>query len=70
MTDQAKKLYLSKKLKKLRDHHDLTQQEVAESAGIYTNHYARIERGEIMPKYETLKALAKVYGLKTDDLQP
>ena len=70
MSDDATKAYLSKKLKKLRDEHGLTQAHAAERAGIYFNHYARIERGEIMPTYETLQKLAKAYGVKPTDLVP
>ena len=50
-------------MKKIRLAKRMTQEEVAEKARITTNHYARVERGEVSPSIETLAALVK--GLKT-----
>lgn len=52
-----------KKLRKARKDLGLTQEEVAKKVGIITNHYARIERGEVKPSYDTLKATFKVLKL-------
>ena len=54
---------VAKNLKKARLARQMTQAEVAESADITPNHYARIERGESIPGVVTLGALLK--GLKT-----
>ena len=51
-------------LKKSRKKLNLTQAEVATKAGIITNSYARIERGDAKPSFDTLKAICKV--LKID----
>lgn len=70
MSEEATKAYLSKKLSKLREENGYTQTHAAKKAGIYFNHYARIERGEIMPKYNTIQKLAKAFGVKPSDLLP
>ena len=54
---------VAENMKKVRLAKHMTQDEVAESAGITTNHYARIERGEVSPSLETLAALIR--GLRT-----
>lgn len=54
-----------KKLKKAREELGLTQAQVAEKVGIYVNHYARIERGEVNPSYDTLKAILKVLKINS-----
>jgi transcriptional regulator with XRE-family HTH domain len=70
MSDKTTKAYLSKQLGKFREAHGYTQAQAAKRAGIYFNHYARIERGEIMPKYETIQKLAKAFGVTPSDLLP
>ena len=54
----------AKIFKETRKKLGLTQKEVAEKAGIFSNTYSRIERGEQKPKFETIKDIAKV--LKID----
>jgi len=49
--------------KKTRKNLGLTQEQVAEKVGITTNSYARIERGDAKPSYDTLKAICKVLKL-------
>lgn len=51
-------------LKKAREKLRLTQAQVAEKVGISTNHYAKIERGEVDPSLPTLRAIFKL--LKID----
>lgn len=55
-------------LKEARDKLHLTQQEVAEKSGIHTNTYAKIERDEQVPSFDTVKRLAKVLQLKLEDI--
>ncbi len=45
----------------------LTQQEVADKAGIISNTYSRIERGKQKPKFETIKNIAKVLDINLSD---
>jgi DNA-binding XRE family transcriptional regulator len=55
---------LGNKLKEAREKANLTQAEVASKAGMNTNYYARIERGEINTSYEKLHRIAEVLKLK------
>jgi transcriptional regulator with XRE-family HTH domain len=55
---------LGTKLKQARMKANLTQEEVADKAEVSVNYYARIERGEAMPRYNIVKQIAKV--LKVD----
>ena len=57
-------------LRKIRLSRRLTQAEVAERAGITTNHYARIERGVAIPSAITIAALAKGLKVKSSDILP
>lgn len=57
-----------KVLKEARQKHSLTQGELAEKAGIHPNTYAKIERDEQEPSFETAKKLANVLGLKLEDI--
>lgn len=52
------------KLKNARMKANLTQEEVADRADVSVNYYARIERGEVMPRYNIVKQIAK--ALKVD----
>lgn len=50
--------------KKARKNLKLTQKQVAEKIGITENSYARIERGDAKPSYDTLKAICRVLKLE------
>lgn len=50
--------------KKARKNLGLTQEQVANKVGITPNSYARIERGDAKPSYDTLKAICKVLKLE------
>lgn len=56
---------LGRKLKEAREKKKMTQAQVAEKAGMNTNYYAVIERGEINPSYETLKKIAEALDIKS-----
>ncbi len=64
---QARKSFGSK-IKEMRLKKQLTQEVVAEKAGINTNYYACIERGEVNPSLEKIQAIAKALGLKSLDV--
>ncbi len=55
-------------LKAARNKASLTQQELADKAGIHPNTYAKIERDEQEPSFDTVKRLAKVLKLKLEDI--
>lgn len=55
---------LAKILKETRERSKLTQAEVAEKAGLNTNYYAVIERGEINTSFETLVRILDALELK------
>lgn len=52
------------KLKKAREKARLTQEEVAGKAGISTNYYACVERGEVNIAVQRLQKIAEVLGIK------
>lgn len=57
-------------LKTLRTRNGLTQAEVAKYAQTTVNHYAKIERGEVMPSIKMLKKIVKALGVKSSDVLP
>ena len=52
-----------KKLKNARTKLDLTQEEVAQKAGMHVNSYAKLERGEVGASIETMEKLNKILKL-------
>ena len=70
ITMETPKKDFSKKLRGIRDKKKMTQAEVALKAGITTNYYSRVERGEENPTYKTIMALAKALGVKSSDILP
>ena len=50
---------LGEQLKKARKDRDLTQEQLAERAGLSTRHIAKIEKGEVNPSFEVLSTLVK-----------
>ena len=61
---------VAKSLRAIRKARGLTQAEVAKKAGITSNHYAKIERGEAEPTLTTLAACIKGLGIKSSDILP
>lgn len=59
---------IGKKLKKHRMELGLTQAQVAETAGLHINYYARVERDEENTSMKTLKAICKVLKVKSSDI--
>ena len=60
---------LSKNLKKLREKKGLSQDRLAKLADIANNTIIKIEQGEnINPRLDTLKKIAKAFGVSLDDL--
>jgi transcriptional regulator with XRE-family HTH domain len=48
----------------------LTQAEVARHAGTTVNHYAKIERGEVVPSLKALEKIVKALGVKSSNVLP
>lgn len=59
-----------KNLKLARKNAELTQQQVAEKAKVHANYYARIERGEENPSYETIERIIKALKIKSSQVLP
>lgn len=57
-------------LKVVRKELSLTQQEVALRAKLHTNYYARIERGEENPSFETIEKIVKALKTTSADVLP
>jgi transcriptional regulator with XRE-family HTH domain len=56
---------LGEKIRGIREAARLTQQEVADAAGMHVNYYARIERGEENPTYDKLHDIKKALKIKS-----
>lgn len=55
---------IAKKIKEKCEQKKLTQAEVTKKAGLNTNYYAVIERGEINTSIETLNKIFDALGIK------
>lgn len=62
--------HIAAKLKEYRLKNGLTQEELAEKAGMNRNGYAKIERGEQKASVDTLEKLTKVLKIKSKDVLP
>lgn len=58
------------KIKEIREQKELTQEEVANKAGISPNYYAKIERGTINTSIEKANKIAKALGVEVSDIFP
>lgn len=58
------------KIKVAREKKGMTQAEVAEEAGMNTNYFACIERGEVNPSLDKLYAIIKALGVKSSVILP
>ena len=64
-----KDLYkIGNSLQKIRKKTGLTQEEVAEGAGISSRTYADIERGSVNPRIETLLMICETLHITPDDV--
>lgn len=69
MTSQTIKA-IATKLRSARQERGMTQEDVAEKAGLSTNYYARIERAEVSPSVETLEKVVKALKIKSSEILP
>lgn len=59
---------LHQTIRKLREFHQLTQEDMAERAALSKNGYANIERGKSIPNIDSLEKIAHVFGMKIEEL--
>lgn len=57
-----------KKLQLIRKSKGLTQEKLAELAGVHEKHISKLELGTYKPSYETLNKVLKALDLKIDDV--
>ena len=69
MTDKTR-LQIAHKLKEIRLRKKLTQIDVAKTARISANYYARVERAEVTPSVDTLEKITKALNIKSSDILP
>ncbi len=62
--------HIGRQVKLARQRKNTTQAEVAKCAGTTVNHYAKIERGEVVPSLKTLEKIVKALGVKSSDVLP
>lgn len=70
LIDMSVNSNIGNKLKRARMEQGLTQEELAERAGIRANYYAKIERGEINTTIDTLQKIASALNVKSSDILP
>ena len=64
MNSEEVKKKIGNKLKEAREKANLTQEELAKKAGLSTNYYACVERGEVNIAAERLQKIGEVLGVK------
>ncbi|MCL5411920.1 MAG: helix-turn-helix transcriptional regulator [Patescibacteria group bacterium] len=71
-TNQNEKLTLeiANKLKEIRLKKSLTQTDVAKKAGINSNYYSKVERGEAKPSVVTIEKITKALGITSSEILP
>ena len=69
-TPPAFERHVGKIIKGIRDKAGMTQQQLAEKAGLLQSHVSRIERGEYSPTNKTLTKLAAALGVSIGVLDP
>jgi len=67
-SNESLRIDLGQKLKKARSKSGLTQAQVAESAELNVNYYARVERGEVNLSFEKLHRILRVLKIKSLDI--
>ena len=63
-------VYVGDNIRRLRDARALTQEELAEKAGITVAALSRIERNNAEPRPTTRRKLARALGVEPSDLLP
>lgn len=63
-------IHIGRKLHAARQRKGFTQAKVAKRATTTVNHYAKIERGEVVPSLKTLENIVKALGINSSDVLP
>jgi len=63
--DEKTRQEIASKLKTLRTTQGLRQIDLAKKAGINSNYYSKVERGEAIPSIITLKKILGALGVKS-----
>jgi transcriptional regulator with XRE-family HTH domain len=66
--DEKTRQEIAAKLKKYRLKKGLFQTDVAKKAGLNSNFYAKVERGEAIPSVITLKKILGALGVKSSEI--
>ncbi|MDP9474499.1 MAG: helix-turn-helix domain-containing protein [Actinomycetota bacterium] len=61
-------VYIGEKLKQVRSRRLLTQDELAQKAGVSQSTVANIERNNAEPQFRTIRKLAKALGVDPTEL--
>jgi len=59
---------VGKSIRKIREQRNLTQEDVADKAGLHVSTLGRIERGESNPPLQTINKIAQILKAKPKDL--
>lgn len=70
MNKQQSAKIIGDKFREIRTAKHLTQNDVAQRAGVSTNYYARIERADVSPTLAILEALTESLNVKSSDILP
>lgn len=65
---QKSQQHIGGRLKEIRAHRNLSQEEVAKMSGISTTYYAGIERGEENPTVAVVKCICKALRVKSSEI--
>jgi DNA-binding XRE family transcriptional regulator len=66
--DEKTRQDIASKLKKYRLKKGMKQTDVAEKAGLNSNFYSKVERGEAIPSVITLKKILGALGVKSSEV--
>ncbi len=69
-TENETKKQIGSRIKDYRQKHGLKQSDLAKKAGISSNYYSKIERGEINTTIEKLQKIVNALGVKSSDILP
>lgn len=62
--------HIGKKVREIRNEKGMSQQQLAEAAGLTQSHISRIENAEHRPNHFTLDKIARAFGLDVGQLDP
>lgn len=63
-------IQIGRNIRKTREKHNKTQENVSGEAGIEMSYYSKIERGEANPSLEVIYAVIKALHAKSSDILP